>query len=579
MRSRLFPALLFGGLCLFAWIQIIGLFAVPREHPVAPSSGPKLCVVLVFDQMRGDYLEKWQGLFVDGGFKRLQTEGAWFSNCHYPYANTVTAAGHASLMTGCTPHEHGIIGNGWYDRRTGKKVESITGLIGPDPLRRKVRSLGDVLVDQTKGKAKVVGLSIKDRSAILMAALRGLVYWLSSEDQFVTSRHYADKLRPWVVEWNKAAKLEAYRGKSWERLRTDIDYEPLSGPDNFKYEGTGSGQGRTFPHPTPNTNAVRNSPFGNEVLLDFAKTAIEKESLGRGAVTDLLCVSFSSNDLVGHTYGPDSQEVLDITLRSDLIVKDLLDYLDANVGKGKYVVALSADHGICPLPEAAKLQGKDAARVPAAVLGKGAEAFLKGKLPQIAEKTKWIEASSAPWIYLNRTALAKKGLDSAEVERMLADWLVQQPGIERAFTRQELSSAKPLADPIAESVRLSFDPERSGDVAVVLKPYCLFSGTETGKPAPAEPGEKAEVASSEKTQTAKAPTGTTHGSPHPYDTHVPLLVMGPGIQPGRYPERIAPQSLVPILAQILGIDPPATATYPVPAGLFRSDAPTTESRR
>ena len=577
MRSRLIPAALLLGVLFAATLTyVVYTFVTADVEPIAATRGPKLCVVLVFDQMRGDYLDKWQSLFVDGGFKRLQTEGAWFSNCHYPYANTVTAAGHASLMTGCTPHEHGIIGNAWYDRRTGKKVEAITGLLGPDPLRRKVRSLGDALVDRTKGKAKVAGISIKDRSAILMAALRGFVYWLSSEDQFVTSRHYADKSRPWVTQYNKAAKLQAYRGVPWDRLRTDLDYEPLSGPDNFKYEGTGSGQGRTFPHPTPTTSAVRCSPFGNEVLLDFAKATIEHESLGRGAVTDLLCVSFSSNDLVGHSYGPDSQEVLDMTLRSDLIVRDLLDYLDAKFGKGNYVVALSADHGICPLPEAAKLQGKDGARVQAAVLGKGAEAFLQKTFTKGDEKVKWIENASAPWIYLNRTALTKHGLDSAEVEKTLADWLVQQPGIERAFTRAELSSNQPLTDPIAESARQSFDAERSGDLMVVLKPYHLFTGSEWGKAAASTEGEPAEKRSEKAPE--KAPTGTTHGSPHPYDTHVPLLVMGPGIQPGTYPGRVAPQSLVPILARILGIDPPTTATYPVPAGLFRVDAAAAESR-
>jgi arylsulfatase A-like enzyme len=587
MRSRLLPALLLGGLCAVAWMMVVRLFVTSHAGSIPTaatptSTGPKLCVVLVFDQMRGDYLEKWQSLFVDGGFKRLQTEGAWFADCHYPYAHTVTAAGHASLMTGCTPHEHGIIGNAWYDRRTGKTVQSITGLLGPDPLRRKVRSLGDVLVDKTKGKAKVASVSIKDRAAILMAALRGFVYWLSSEDEFVTSRHYADKSRPWVSQYNKAAKVQAYRGKAWDRLRTDIDYEPLSGPDNFKFEGTGSGQGRIFPHPTPSTSAVKNSPFGNEVLLDFAEATIEHEALGAGPVTDLLCVSFSSNDLVGHAYGPDSQEVLDITLRSDLIVRDLLDYLDAKVGKGNYVVALSADHGICPLPEAAKLQGKDAARVPAAVLGKGAEAFLQKTYTKEGDKVKWIEAASAPSIYLNRAALKKHGLDSAEVEKTLAGWLVQQPGIERAFTRTELASVKPLADPIAESVRQSFDPQRSGDVFVVLKPYYLFAGSESGKATSTDTEssdkESAVKEPAAKTKAAKTPTGTTHGSPHPYDTHVPLLVMGPGIAPGTYRDRVAPQSLVPILARILGIDPPTTATYPVPAGLFRTDVPTAESR-
>jgi Type I phosphodiesterase / nucleotide pyrophosphatase len=544
VRSHRCSAIAILGAALVAALPLFRNVAADDAAPAGPKR-PKLGVVLVFDQMRGDYPEKWKSLFVDGGFKRLQTEGATFVDCHYPYANTVTAAGHASLLTGCPPHEHGIVANAWFDRRTGKTVQSITGLFGPDPLRRKQPTVGDVLLEKTGGKAKVVSLSIKDRAAILMAALRAqIVYWLSSEDQFVTSRYYADERRPWVSEFNKAGKLQAYCGKPWRHLLEELDYEPFSGPDNFKYEGTGSGQGRVFPHPTPTTAAVRCSPFGNEVLLDFAKTAIEKEALGAGDVPDLLCLSFSSNDLVGHAYGPDSQEVLDITLRSDRIVRDLLDFLDARVGKGEYFVVLSADHGICPLPEAAKLHGQDGGHVPTALLAKKAQEFLQETFGAGKPKIKWIEASQAPWIYLDQSILADEGLASADVERALADWLVKQPGIDRAFTRAELSSAQPLADPITESARLSFDPERSGDVTVVLKPYHLFGGNTA--------------------------TGTTHGSPHPYDTHVPLLVMGPGIEPGTRREHVSSLALAPILAHGLGIDAPESAKCPVPDGLFRS---------
>ena len=542
MRSRFFAATTIVCGAILATLSL-GLFGRAASDDAAAAKKARLGVVIVFDQMRGDYPEKWKSLFASGGFKRLQTEGATFVDCHYPYANTVTAAGHASLLTGCSPREHGIVGNEWFDRRTGKKVQSIAGLFGPDPLRRKRPTVGDALLEQTKGKAKVASVSIKDRAAILMAALRAqIVYWLSSEDQFVTSRFYTDERRPWVTEFNKAGKLQAYCGKPWNHLLAELDYLPFSGPDNFKFEGTGSGQGRVFPHPTPTTAAVRCSPFGNEVLLDFAKTAIDKEALGAGDVPDLLCISFSSNDLVGHVYGPDSQEVLDITLRSDLIVKDLLDFLDAKVGKGEYFVALSADHGICPLPEAAKLHGKDGGHVPTALLSKKAQEFLQTTFGDGKTKVKWIESSSAPWIYLDQSVLAERGLKSAEVERSLADWLVKQPGIERAFTRADLASAEPLADPIAESTRQSFDPIRSGDVTVVLEPYHLF-GSDTA-------------------------TGTTHGSPHPYDTHVPLLVMGPGIRPGTYREHVTPQALVPILARSLGIEAPETATFPVPDGLF-----------
>lgn len=514
---------------------------------------PKLGVVIVFDQLRGDYLIKWKDLFVEGGFKRLQTEGAWFTDCHYPYSDTVTAAGHTSLLTGCTPRDHGIIGNSWYERGSGKRVQSVSGLIGPDPMRRRRATLGDALMEQTHGKAKVASLSIKDRAAILMAALRAqLVYWLSAEDQFETSRHYAPNVRPWVDDFNKAGKIQAYFGRPWNRLRDRLDYQRFSGPDNFKFEGSGYDQGQTFPHPTPHASAVECSPFGNEVLLDFAKTAIEKEALGRGDVPDLLCLSFSSNDLIGHSFGPDSQEVLDVTLRSDLIVKELLDFLDAKIGKGNYFVALSADHGICPLPEAARQQGKVSARVLNTLLSTQAQAFLQKTFAPGKAKVEWIEATSSSWVYLDQAVIAEQGLEPGVVETALAGWLMKQSGVERAYTRSQLSSKEPLADGVAEQVRQSFHPDRSGDVTAILKPYHFLWGTTTIK--------------------GGGSSCTTHGSPHAYDTHVPLLVFGPGVNAGIYTGRVAPQALTPIVARGLGIRPPATATFTVPDGLFKSTA-------
>ena len=284
MRSRSCQAITIVGAALVASLPLFAASQPDNAAACRAGNGPKLGVVLVFfDQMRGDYLEKWKSLFVAGGFKRLQSEGATFVDCHYPYANTVTAAGHASLLTGCPPHEHGIVGNAWFDRRTGKTVQSITGLFGPDPLRRKSPTVGDVLLERTKGKAKVVSLSIKgssgdpDGGALhaqdrLLAVVGGSVRHRPATTP--TSR------RSWVTEFNNAGKLKAYCGKPWRSIcwRSSITNRS-AGPHNFKYEGTGSGQGRVFPHPTPTTAAVRCSPYGNEVLLDLVKTAIEKEPL------------------------------------------------------------------------------------------------------------------------------------------------------------------------------------------------------------------------------------------------------------------------------------------------------------
>ncbi|MBI3406763.1 MAG: alkaline phosphatase family protein [Planctomycetes bacterium] len=547
------------------------------------SDGPKirLAVIVVFDQMRGDYLEKWKDLFEGGGFKRLQQDGAWFTNCHYPYSDTLTAPGHASLVTGTSPYKHGIIANSWYDRASGEIVGAVeseryhivpqlpakndknatntTKELGASPLRRCEESIGDVIFRRSKGRAKIVSLSIKDRAAILLAALRAqFVYWFSTlRGGFVTSSYYQDDLPGWVRDFNKRKLPDTWFGKDWTRIREDRDYAKFSGPDNVSFEGIGIAQGRTFPHPMKGGlqqigqnyyEALTFSPRGSELLLDFAKTAIDAEKLGKNEVTDLLCLSFSSNDLIGHCWGPDSQEVLDITLRSDRLMKELLDTLDAKVGKGRYVIAVSADHGICPIPEVAKSQGKDAGRVDPELLKSQAVAHLQETFARNKKTLPWIEATAGQWVYLNRGVLRELGLEQKVVERELADWLVKQPGIQDAFTRSQLQS-KEGQGPLVESVRKSFFPEASGDVRVLLKPHHLFSNPPKSS--------RSEYYL------------TTHGSPHPYDTHVPLLVMGPGIQPGVKSERVTPQTLTTILAKSLSLSLPSAAEAPLPKGLFR----------
>jgi hypothetical protein len=292
--------------------------------------------------------------------------------------------------------------------------------------------------------------------------------------------------------------------------------------------------------------ALANSPYGNDLLLALAKTAIDAEKLGNNETTDMLCLSFSSNDMVGHCWGPDSQEVLDITLRTDLVLKDLFASLDAKVGKDKYLVVLSADHGVCPIPELAKAQGKDAGRVSPDILRGGAAAFLQERFAKGKVKLPWIEAASGSWIYLNKGVLRSTGLASSDVEKALAAWLSAQPGVQTAFTRTQIMSKDKGADPLLESVRLTFHPEASGDVKVLFKPNYLFPPY--GKAASAYV--------------------TTHGSPYPYDTHVPLLVHGPGVKKGQRGERITPQAATAIIAHSLRLPLPTGAEATLPKDLF-----------
>ena len=545
---------------------------------------PRLLVLVVFDQMRGDYPERWQALYGNGGFNLLRKEGAFFPNCHYPYATTTTGPGHASILTGCSADSHGIINNEWYDTKTAKVIncaesaryrrvpESTRKMPEPEELKKEglpklpsrpklagspdylmAPTLGDALKEATGGKARVVGLSFKDRSALLpVGKSADAVYWLDSADgTIVTSSFYRDSVHPWVAEFNEKRSADEWFGKPWSKLRTDLDYEKYSGRDDAPGEGTGIKQGVIFPHPIdgglkkPGKNyyeAVYNSPFGNDMLIDLVRRAVVAEKLGKDDVTDLLVVSFSSNDAIGHTWGPDSQEVLDVTLRSDKLLADFLAFLDREVGKGKYLLALTADHGICPLPEATATSGTFAVRIPAKKLLAGAQEHLRTTFDKGAEKSLWIENASPPWIYLNQNLIAARGLRSAEVEKVLADYLAKQEGIYRTYTRADLAGEFPETDPIGRRMKHSYYAERSGDVGIVIAPYCLL--TENFK------------------------WGTTHGSPHAYDTHVPLLIYGSGIQPGIHREPVTPQAVASIFAAAAGIKPPKRAAYPVPEGLF-----------
>ncbi len=547
---------------------------------------PRLIVMLVFDQMRGDFLSRWEELYVEGGFKRLTSEGAWFTDCHYPYSYTMTGPGHATLVTGCPPMVHGIIGNDWYERKEAKGVGCVSSdrhaqipapplpkgktkvdLKGVAPSRLLAPTFADALKEQLGSDCRVVAFSLKDRGAVLPGGLQAdACYWADKSGQFVTSNYYRDGLHAWVKAFNESKYVDRWHGKEWLRLRPDLDYVKYSGPDEVKGEGKGSNQGYTFPHPlndgpkNERSNyyaAVACSPFGNDLLLELAKRAIEAEKLGSDDKPDFLSISFSSNDLVGHAWGPDSQEVLDITLRSDLLVRDLLNYLDEKVGKGKYVVTLSADHGICPLPEVSRSKGIDAVRIEPSKFLKSAEEYLNKTFHVIEananetedEKSKdpddfkgnWIIANKSYTIYLNRKYLASRELSVEKVSRVLADWIAKQPGIAAAYTQADLLREE-LSDEIARMTRLSFHPERSGDVMVVVQKHCLFTGYLTG---------------------------TSHGSPWIYDTHIPLVAMGPGIKPGLRKERVSAEHMAVILSRAAGIQPPAKARVKLPEGLFR----------
>lgn len=577
-RTRLVVATLF--LAALTASAVIGVSRRSADLDTKPRV--RLAVLLVFDQLRGDYVERWQPQFGPDGFVRMQDQGAWFANCHYPYATTTTGPGHASILTGCSADRHGIISNEWYDREAGqgaycagtdryefvpapaKAPKTSTGkkALAGTPDRLMAPSIGDVLKKATNGQGKVFGVSLKDRSAIFPTGKSpDGAYWFNGK--FVTSTYYRDTPHAWVERFNNSGMAEKWFGKTWNRLRTELDYEALSGPDDMPGEASPNGLGMTFPRTIDGGkakiekayyDALATSPFGNELVWEFAKTCIQNEKLGQDDVPDLMTISFSSNDLIGHAWGPDSQEVLDVTLRSDRLVAEILRYLDERVGRGNYIVALSADHGICPLPEVSAKRGVDAQRIMPAKILAGAEAHLQATFGKPMrsdddnnpkQQGRWIENTTPPWFYLNHRQIQFAELSIPEVASSLKTWLEAQPGIHKAFTLGDLVQAKDDGqDPLAYQAKLATHRQRSGDVLAMLKPYYLLSDPVKG-------------------------TGTTHGSPHPYDSHVPLLVYGPDIPGGRRDERVTPQHTAAIFARFLGIDPPSEAQYPVPDSLTR----------
>jgi hypothetical protein len=558
--------------------------------PPAGKTGGRLVVLVVFDQMRGDYLARWEKLFGSGGFERMKSEGVWFANAELPYACASTGPGHASIGTGATPAVTGIIENEWFDRPSGKTVYCAQPkrpyeLVPPVPASDKKASRGsgigfspDQLLAETVGeklkaanggRGKVISLSIKDRTATLMAGGNGdrkpdAVYCFDTRDgRFHTDTYYRDHPHPWVEEFNAAGVANRWAGKTWDRFRPALDYKTHSGqPNPAPGSGYGISQHLNFPHPMAEGKpagpeyyeALETSPYGNELLFELVKKAIAAEKLGTGDAPDLLCVSFSSNDLIGHYWGPDSWEVLDVTLRADQMMADFLTYLDSSVGKDRYTLVMTADHGVCPVPEQNAAM-KSARRV---MMEAGNNEIYTPLTAALNERfgipasgpTQWFageareQARVWPWVYLNYRALDGRGLRPEPVAEFVRDWLAGQAFIEAAFTREELEQIDlAKADPwgIPAKVKQAYYGPRCGDVVAAVKPGVLVTTYKSG---------------------------TNHGTPNAYDTHVPVVAYGSGIpRLGKRSERASSLIVAPMLARALGIDPPANAVEKVPAML------------
>jgi predicted AlkP superfamily pyrophosphatase or phosphodiesterase len=577
---------------LLVLVSVRGAAAQPPARRDAHAARPRLVLLIVVDQFRYDYFDRFGDLFVPGGLRRLLGGGASWVNANYDHMPTYTAPGHATLMTGAWPAETGIVANDWPDRDEGRFLSSVTDtskdavLLGgvptdevSSPRRLMASTLGDELRLQTNGRSKVIGISSKARSAILPAGRHATAaYWFNqSTGRMVSSNYYFDQLPAWVQHYNDTKPADEFFRRRWERLLPESEYLKRAGLDSPTWENIGEVKGDTnaFPHTVtggssaPDTSfylALDYTPYSNDLLLSFAEQAITNERLGEDAETDFLSVSFSANDYVGHRYGPYSQELMDITLRVDRSIAALLDFVNAKVGLQNTTVIFTADHGVAPVPEHATALGLPGGRI------RGDE-VLGAMRKKISEHFNPKDARPDPTadyvqkfkdhdllrdgfyngnLYLDAAALKRDGVRQEEAERAACEGALNVQGISRCFTRTQLQGgAISPADPVARRVLHGFYPRRSGDVIVVYEPFKYL-----GDFIPA-----------------------THGSPYSYDTHVPLVIMGQNFAPGRYAQEATPADIAPTLATVLGVQAPSNTTGRVliegltPARGARRDSP------
>lgn len=514
----------------------------------AASIPPKLVVWITVDQLPAEVLKANLARLEPGGFRYFAEQGAYFRRATYGHAVTFTATGHATLFTGRHPSEHGIIANEWADREDGHAVpcvgdpterllgEPTSSDQGTSPRLLLCPTVGDLLVEQSGGRSRVFSVSFKDRGAILPGGKRGKAFWFStSTSRFVSSSYYYERLPAWVDAWNERKPLDAYRSKDWGLLRSVHHYARGAADDRVE-ERDLFGLGRTFPHPFPAVagkelaQALACSPAGDEITVQFVEELVRREELGRRQATDLLAISLSSTDMIGHVFGPDSLEAEDNLYRLDRVLARLVSYVHAAWNDREVLWVLSSDHGMGPIPEL-RSHGQrraEGGRHDAAVIVARAEAQLKERF---GFQEPVIAAFWTPWLYLNEKSLRRQGASVPEVEKALAESLGHLSGIASIWTRTDLAAGRFPSGAFGELLRNAFRADRAGHVWVVPKPgWYLY--TESHKYA------------------------ATHGTPYAYDRTVPILLCGAGVPRKRVDREVHPDALGDAVARLMGVSPP-----------------------
>lgn len=515
--------------------------ASAQQSNAAAIERPKLVVGIVVDQMRWDYLYRYQKRYTDGGFKRLLGEGFSCENTMIPYVPSVTAIGHTCIYTGSVPSIHGIAGNNFV--KDGKKVyctdddsvkpvgtTSVAALMSPRNLW--VSTIGDEMKIASNGRAKVVGVALKDRASILPAGHNpNGAFWFDDQTGcFITSSYYMDHLPKWVEAFNDKRLPEQYLSQKWNTLYPKNTYTESTTDENEYENGIREGVKATLPLNLPELykkygyGIIRNTPFGNSLTLDMAKAAIDGEQLGADDETDLLAVSCSSTDYIGHQVGTHAIETEDTYLRLDKAIADFLAYLDSKVGKGNYLVFLSADHGA--MNNAAFLQDR---RIPAGSWDASATAkklnhVLAKEYPEAGDIVKTVMNYQ---VFFNRDVIKSKQLDFDNIKQTVVNVLKEDPSVQYACDMAK-ASTESIPEEVKSRIINGYNRERSGDVVIILKPNFYAHGMK----------------------------GTDHGAWNSYDTHIPLVFMGWGIKHGATTKQTFMTDIAPTIAAMLHVQAP-----------------------
>jgi predicted AlkP superfamily pyrophosphatase or phosphodiesterase len=532
-------------------IIITGLFSLSlhaqtdvKVIPQKENTKPKLIVGIVIDQMRYDYLAKYYNKFSENGFKKLLTQGFNCKNTNYNYAPTYTGPGHASIYTGTTPSFHGIIGNDWFVRDTGRVIyvtdDPTVQTVGSastkagkmSPHNMLASTIGDELRLYSNLKSKVISVSLKDRAAILPGGhLSNGSYWFDSgSGNFITSTFYKKELPQWVTDFNAQHLSDKYLSQPWNTLLPIEQYTESAEDDNH-YEGLYKGETKpVFPHNLPamfsktDYEVLLSTPFGNTIVKDIALAALKSENLGKGDNTDFLAISFSSTDYIGHMMGPQSIELEDTYLRLDRDLAEIITYLEKIYGKDNFLLFLTADHAVAYVPQ----ELMDLKMNAGYFSYKSFSDSLKGYLYKMYSDSSLISCIINGQIYLNRTMIKRRNIILKNIQDDIVSFSLTFKGVANAYTSYQLNG-ETLRNKSAELMQNGFYLKRSGDIALLLEPAWLDDYSHTG---------------------------TSHGTTYSYDTHVPLLWYGWNIKPGNKSKPVDITDIAVTIASLLNIMPP-----------------------